>query len=132
MRPPDPSRLNRVTAARIESPASSTHTLHDEPAATYMKLSGPITSVRVPWTPFSPSTNRLTVKPRGTYSAWPAMRIVSCPPSDGGGGGGGGGGGRVLSSAGMAQASTAEASTRSRFIARGDASRTHPPVHSRP
>src|SRR5438132_8181419 len=60
------------------------------------------------------------------------MRIVSCPPSDGGGGGGGGGGGRVLSSAGMAQASTAEASTRSRFIARGDASRTHPPVHSRP
>src|SRR5256884_5345844 len=51
MRPPDPSRLNRVTAARIESPASSTHTLHDEPAATYMKLSGPITSVRVPWPP---------------------------------------------------------------------------------
>src|SRR2546427_76378 len=105
MRPPDPSRLKRVTAARIESPASSTHTLHDEPAATYMKLSGPITSVRVPWPPL------------GTYSAWPAMRIVSCPPSDGGGGGGGGGGGRVLSSAGMAQASTAEASTRSRFIA---------------
>src|SRR5207249_7257691 len=51
MRPPDPSRLKRVTAARIESPASSTHTLHDEPAATYMKLSGPITSVRVPWPP---------------------------------------------------------------------------------
>src|SRR5437016_1215154 len=55
--------------------------------------------------------------PRGTYSAWPAMRIVSCPPSDGGGGGGGGGGGRALCAAGLAQASTAEASTRSRFIA---------------
>src|ERR1041385_8061013 len=41
------------------------------------------------------------------------MRIVSCPPSDGGGGGGGA---LVLSSAGIAQASTAEASTRSRGL----------------
>src|SRR5205823_10729361 len=60
MRPPDPSRLNRVTAARIESPASSTHTLHDEPAATYMKLSGPITSVRVPWPPLGRPDTRVS------------------------------------------------------------------------
>src|SRR2546426_4569812 len=51
IRPPDPFRLKRVTAARIESRGSSTHTLHDEPAATYMRLSGPMTRVRVPWPP---------------------------------------------------------------------------------
>src|ERR1043166_73191 len=60
MRPPDPSRLKRVTAARIESPGGSTHTLHDDPAATYRKLSGPITSVRVPWPPLGRLETRVT------------------------------------------------------------------------
>src|SRR6184192_3349249 len=82
MRPPDPSRLKRVTAARIESPASSTHSLQDEPTATYMRLSGPMTTVRVPWPPLgrpdtkesgvaAPGSSRFTVVSSAKYMVSP-------------------------------------------------------------
>src|ERR1051325_153452 len=52
---PDPSALNRVTAARRG--LDSSHTLHDDPAATYMEPSGPKTTVRVLCPPLGrPST----------------------------------------------------------------------------
>src|SRR6266581_8815153 len=44
----EPSRLSRVTAALG---SGSSHTLHDEPTATYIRLSGPNTTVRVLWPP---------------------------------------------------------------------------------
>src|SRR2546430_12994175 len=47
MRPPEPSRLKRVTAALIESLVASMHTLHEDPAATYNRFSGPNANVRV-------------------------------------------------------------------------------------
>src|SRR5947199_6780556 len=46
---PEPSSLNRSTAAR--SLACSTHRLHVEPTATYIALSAPNTMVRVQWPP---------------------------------------------------------------------------------
>src|SRR5438034_744612 len=76
MRPPDPSRLKRVTAARIESPAHSTHTLHDEPAQ----------GAR-------PSGDEWRGDPGRDGNRWAGGgRGVR----RGGGGGGGGGGGRGL------------------------------------
>src|SRR5438874_5691419 len=76
--------------------------------------SGSHRDLHFPDTTLFRSTNRLTVKPRGTYSAWPAMRIVSCPPS---GGGGGGGGGHVLSSADMrSEEHTSELQSRSDLV----------------
>src|SRR5947209_1053741 len=45
MRPPEPSRLNCVTAARMES--RSSQRLQDEPTATYILPSGPKMIVRV-------------------------------------------------------------------------------------
>src|SRR6266542_4221997 len=76
IRPPEPSGLNCVTAARIES--RSSHRLHDEPAATYILPSGPNRMVRVEWPPppgiraivspsAAPGRNRFTVPTSATY-----------------------------------------------------------------
>src|ERR671924_283156 len=53
----EPSRLKRVTAALG---CGSSHTLHDEPTATYRRLSGPNTTVRVEWPPLGRPDTRVT------------------------------------------------------------------------
>ena len=72
--------------------SGSLHRLHDEPTATYMRLSGPNTTVRVEWPPLgspdtsvtgvlTPGSSRFTVVTSAKYIVSPRNAMPNGPSS---------------------------------------------------